>query len=542
MDKTLAALNSEKAGEREKALEGMQAGEMTEAVIQKVLTIIEQDNNENVRIAACKLVGKHPKPEAISILIKLVTSPSTKNAIRLEVVSALGEFGEHREILQCLNELLSQNGNRDIGNRVIETLVKKSGKSSANVLAGHIRIRNKDLKARIIKELGNLSEYFSDEDSSSLLLQLREVATTDSDANVRRASISSSAKYSGDHSPFLKERFYAETDEKNKIRCVALLGEIGDDYALEALSDLVFSELKEIIRDEVVKAMSKIKQWRKKAYAILAFIDKNNELHRPGINAPEIILAIEGEEGSVRKELGGIWVNHAVGATARVKAVIASLLIATVGGNVNEAGNFINQYVKSNPDTEEQLHQLRIEVGGTSSLEPILQKLQDNLEHHFQKPVTELNKLTTNNWIMTVKCVYWGFVARLAMSVCTFLAGLCLTIWSVYQFSLDKESASAIWGAGVSMFAGIGSMLVIIYTGPLKDIGKSVEELAKANAIFIGFIHAVLQISHTFSAKYIRGDFSFEETAQSNQLVQNTVRSAVENLTFVESDIDSVPA
>jgi hypothetical protein len=340
----------------------------------------------------------------------------------------------------------------------------------------------------------------------------------------------------------LKERFYAETDEKIKIRCVALLGEIGDDYALEVLSELVFSERKEKIRDEVVKAMSKIKQWRKKADAILAFIDKNNELHRPGINAPEIILAIEGEEGSVRKELGRIWVNHAVGATARVKAVIASLLIATVGGNVNEAGNFINQYVKSNPDTEEQLHQLRIEVGGTSSLEPILQKLQDNLEHHFQKPVTELNKLTTNNWIMTVKCVYWGFVARLAMSVCTFLAGLCLTIWSVYQFSLDKESASAIWGAGVSMFAGIGSMLVIIYTGPLKNIGKSVEELAKANAIFIGFIHAVLQISHTFSAKYIRGDFSFEETAQSNQLVQKTVRSAVENLTFVESDIDSEPA
>jgi len=216
--------------------------------------------------------------------------------------------------------------------------------------------------------------------------------------------------------------------------------------------------------------------------------------------------------------------------------VIASLLIASVGGNVNEAGHLINQFVSVNPNAEEQLHQLRIEVGGASSLEPILKKLQDNLELHFQKPITELNNLTTGNWIMTVKCVYWGFVARLTMSVCTFIAGLCLTIWSVYQFSLDKETAIGMWGAGISMFTGIGSMLVVIYTGPLKDIGKSVEELAKANAIFIGFIHTVLQISHTFSAKYIQGDFSFEETAQSNQLIQKTVRHAVEQLTLRVSE------
>ena len=62
------------------------------------------------------------------------------------------------------------------------------------------------------------------------------------------------------------------------------------------------------------------------------------------------------------------------------------------------------------------------------------------------------------------------------------------------------------------------------------------SELAKANAIFIGFIHTVLQISHTFSAKYIQGDFSFDETAQSNQLVQKTVRHAVEQLTLRVSE------
>jgi HEAT repeat protein len=536
MDKILAAIGSEKAKERQKALDSLEENQITDEMIEKVNSILSSDVNENVRIASCAIAGKYKISALIAPLKNVVRDSVSTRAVKSAAIEALSQYDQDTEIAQFFGEVISQNTEIEIRRKIIGALIEVGGKLSAEILFGQLNIKEKDTKARIARELGNLSRLFSASESTKVLKQLREFAEKDADPSVRRACMSSSSKYPAeDHAKFIKDRFDGETDEKNKIRCIELLGEIGDAHALKSLSELLVVERNPSIRSGVITALSKMGNWQLKADTVLASILQNNEIHRPGINGPDIITAITGEDSTARTNLGKYLISQAVGATSRVISVIASLLIASVGGNVNEAGNLINQFVSADPNAEEQLHQLRIEVGGASSLEPILKKLQDNLELHFQKPITELNNLTTGNWIMTVKCVYWGFVARLTMSVCTFIAGFCLTIWSVYQFSLDRETAIGMWGAGISMFTGIGSMLIVVYTGPLKDIGKSVEELAKANAIFIGFIHSVLQISHTFSAKYIQGDYSFDETAQSNQLVQKTVRHAVEQLTLKSS-------
>jgi HEAT repeat protein len=194
MDKILAALNSEKAGEREKALEGMQAGEITEAVIQKVLTILEQDNNENVCIAACKLVGKNLYPEAIPILMNLILNTQGNNAVRFEAILSLGKYGENLEILQFFDKILTENQDKELNHKVISALIGIKCKHSAKILAKQLGIKDKNLKARIAWELGSSSIHFSEEEATAVLVQLREYASRDSDPSVRRASISSSTK------------------------------------------------------------------------------------------------------------------------------------------------------------------------------------------------------------------------------------------------------------------------------------------------------------------------------------------------------------
>lgn len=519
-------LYSSSANERQRALENIQ--EISPEIISRVRSLLREETNENVRRTACVAVGRHKIREAIPDIIQIAADQKSKLFIRRAAVLSLGQFSA-AEVIPTLDDILAKEEDRGLRHDAIEAMITIGDVVVAERLAARLGIKDKALKARIGKELGGLAPKLSPELAVRVLKQLQDLAATDSDAEVRRACLTSMIRFTGSHVAFLLERFSAETDEKNRLRCIDLLGDIKDEQSLKGLSELLIQETRAITRAAAARCLATIPDWEKKASAILDLIEQHN-IYRSDVNGPEVMGAIGGSEKSIRDPLGDILVKRALNASDRAVSVIAALLIANAGGSVIEAGNYINKFAKTNPTTESDLQRLRIEVGGSSSLEPILEKLQENLENHFQKPISELNALTTENWIGTVRFVYWGYIARLAMSVCTFLVGLGLTIWSVYQFSLDRETATSMWGAGVSMVAGLSSMLAIVYAGPLKDIGNSVEDLARANAVFIGFVHTVLQISHTFSAMYLRGGLTFDDTSRSSQLVQEMVRGTVESL------------
>jgi hypothetical protein len=66
--------------------------------------------------------------------------------------------------------------------------------------------------------------------------------------------------------------------------------------------------------------------------------------------------------------------------------------------------------------------------------------------------------------------------------------------------------------------------------------------LATANAVFIAYVHRILETSHTFSYYYLHEQISFEDMAKSSALIkeamENTIRSL--NMTAIDSSEDVI--
>jgi hypothetical protein len=61
-------------------------------------------------------------------------------------------------------------------------------------------------------------------------------------------------------------------------------------------------------------------------------------------------------------------------------------------------------------------------------------------------------------------------------------------------------------------------------------VRDSVRDLAPATAVFIGYVHQVLEVSHTFSSFYLREQISYADLKLSSQLLPEATREAVDLL------------
>jgi len=208
---------------------------------------------------------------------------------------------------------------------------------------------------------------------------------------------------------------------------------------------------------------------------------------------------------------------------------LAALILALCGDSAR-AGEELNQFERRRNLPPNSLSWLRIELGGSIALDPILTQLRQDLREYFQDPVSKLNDETQRQWTRTLVDARSGFRIRMAMSVVVFVVGLSLLITSCWRFLFGSLDSVELWGAGVSFVSGLTSMLLVIYSGPLRDIRKAVEDLAASNAIFIAYIHRVLQVSHTFTALYMRERVSFDEADRAAHLMQTAMKESIDAL------------
>ena len=175
---------------------------------------------------------------------------------------------------------------------------------------------------------------------------------------------------------------------------------------------------------------------------------------------------------------------------------------------------------------DEALKKLRIEIGGETALDPVLSVLKPQMDDYFMKPIEILNELTFDSWRGISKSAKEGFDTRKRMSEGIYYIGIGLVIVSSLAFFSGRLSPEQMFGAGVSFFSGIITIFRITYAGPLADIQQSVEDLGIASAAFIGYVHRVLEISHTFSFYYLSQKMSFEEMEKSSRLIEDAMMDA----------------
>ncbi len=279
------------------------------------------------------------------------------------------------------------------------------------------------------------------------------------------------------------------------------------------------------------------KTWQDKAGLLIQLLAERTD-RRGGIDSAALIKAItplEGGDPPFWNQLCSFFVESAIDKEKdeRMTGLIADLLITSTGGDPLRAGHEINAYEHSHNLPTGSFPILRQEVGTPSALSEITSKLQGDLETYFQKPIAKLNEETMKMWEDIIKQAQWSFRTRLAMSIIIFLLGVALVI-----ISMIKQTGTQV-GTENNIYylaAGLASMFLVIYSGPLKDIRQSIIDLGTANAAFIGYVHRVLEASHTFSYFYTTNKINFSEMTKSSAVIDAALKSTVELLNKAARD------
>jgi len=326
-------------------------------------------------------------------------------------------------------------------------------------------------------------------------------------------------------------RLVSDTNETVRRRSAHALQQLGFVEGRPYLCNALINERKYDVRKAVGAALAGLEGWEEKTEEIIRNLQESKP-DRDDLDALQIISAINVQtpDETNKYSLTDYLIRKAIlfvrekNEDHRMTALMAKLIIAGAGESVSLANIRLDEYVQASTLTEHEVRLLRTE------LNPVLRALQYNLEINFQQPIARLNEETREMWASTILQARRGFIARMVMSIITFAIGIVLVSLSAGKVIFGNVEAAQLWGPGISFVSGITTMLLTIYSGPLKEIRRSVSDLGIANAAFIAYIHRVLQISHTFAYHYLNGKIEFDQMEKSSNLIEQAMHSTIDRL------------
>jgi HEAT repeat protein len=518
-------LQDPKPGKRDEALREL--GELKDPqAIPAIVEILKNDRNDNTRKFAAAALKEIGHPDALEPLMQALEQEE-KTFARKEIIAALERIGK-KEAVPLLGRILND-GKEDLAVRfpAMVALQKIGGAESARELCRALGEGLPDnLRGRIVTVLGEMK-------SAEAAGKIGEILKGDKEESVRRAAVKALAGILGEKSiPQLAGALMDPQSPKVQARAAEQLGLLKSPLAIQPLCRAMLTSKDETMKETVLEGLKRIPDWKGKADHFIQILRGGN-FQRADLPGKEIIVAIDLTPETVGADphaLTDYLIEKAVGQDRRMTENLSSLIVAACGGDPEAAGERLNSFQTAKSIPSEKMDPLRKHIGGESALGPVMQRLSDDLATHFRIPIKELNDRTQTNWNKTIEYAQYGFLARMVMSVIVFIVGIILLLVSSYQFMFGDLQGSDYFGVGVPFVSGVGTMLLIIYTGPLREIRQAVEDLGTASAAFIAYVHRVLQVSHTFSFLYLKQAMSFEEMKKSSDLIQGAMKDTVEKL------------
>lgn len=525
-------LSSKKVSDRESAVKQLR-DKCGEKALNLLSEVALHDLNDNLRMLAVTELDRIGTDLVVPVLLKCLEGES-KSFIKKEIILALGH-SKSNKIVKPLLGVLGKNPETRMGMACIDSLLLLSLPDVVPTLTTILADIDPTLRSYLIKKIGELGtsdqasmveEYIDNKDDIecclAALTALSKLAPTSFVQKVQAIA--------------LKE----DSSEKVKIRIAALLKNSSQEDAIELLLALLFDSSARV-SNQAQDSLTGFSGWERKLDKLISLL-KEKTPRRDTLKADVIISALFDSKINAQRQkelLADKLIVTAAKSDKTLVPVYAALIVSVAEGSLNKAGEYIDQTQRSHQIDPKAIEQLRVEVGGESALEPLLARLGADLKKYFQEPIHELNQQTRVEWQKTIKAAHNGFRVRMVMSCLVFIVGLGLLTVAAYQFLFNDLSGNMLWGAGVSFVSGFGAMLLVIYTGPLKDIRQAVSDMGASNAAFIAYIHRILQISHTFSAKYLSQNITFDDTRKSCELISEAMTDTVSRLEFESSSKDS---
>jgi HEAT repeat protein len=465
------------------------------AAISHLSAILTEDSEVNVRVAAAEAMGRIGSPESIPPLSRAVGDSEVE--VRTVAVVALGRVGTAAAIPAISRALDDVSNDNHVRIKCLEAF-SRIGLPEPIPQIG-IATQHHDLAVRkaALSALGSINH-------PSVINWLNRILCSDDDVDLRIDAANTIAKI--DHPDTIS------------VLVNAYL-QINDPKLRREVSDLVNT--------------SQSTDWRGKTDVVIKCLQES-KLRRQDIDSSAItqMIAIPSNDQAAGNgyALTDYLIIKALGQDDRMTGNLAILITESAGRSPDDAACRMEEYERKHPETKEGLRKLRIAVGGEKAITPLMQVLQTNLETNFQVPIKELNTNTRDMWQKTIRYAQYGFLARITMSVIVFGVGITLLIVSSLLFMFGHLSLEELVGPGVSFVSGWGMMLLIIYSGPLKEIRQSVSDLGVSSAAFIAYVHRVLETSHTFAYFYLKEQITLDQLKASGELIEKAMTETVRAL------------
>jgi hypothetical protein len=493
-------------------------------VIPALVSVMQKDPNDNVRSLVAQRIVEWGTP-AITPLLSLLQDQEEKPFIRVQSALALGR-AKAASAANALGSIVTSNDDEKVQFAAVTALESLGSPTAGDELVEAIgRIHDDNLRARAVTVLGSIGSV---QPAGPVIDALLDPL---SGPRTAAAAITALPKLIGaDAIPRLSQIAQSSAPERLRERAVVQIGTLADPQTIEPLVWNLLVDPSHTVRARAAEALAGLPP----TPAMIGALVECGEQQRLQSNDVEIALVAlalgpANKDGYADNTTPISRLLEVATAHPTGWPFLATLILAA-SGDATHAGQEVNEFERRPGVAPDTLRWLRIELGGTTALDPILAQLRSDLREYFQVPVHMLNEQTRGEWQKTLSDARWGFRVRMAMSVVVFVVGVFLIVASSCLFLFGSLDATAAWGAGVSFVGGLSAMLLVVYSGPLRDIREAVRDLGSSNAIFIAYVHRVLQASHTFSALYLREKMTLDDAERTAGLMQDAMHASIEAL------------
>lgn len=526
-------LRSERVKVRLASIEELATGRADDEVVSALADVLHNDSNENVRSAAAKALGTLGGPRSLEILHSAAIDARQPLFIRRSSIRSLGAMGSPAASL--LGRILTDGAeDQEVRSAAMGALEFINDDTAAShVSAGLRTLKEDELAARAVSFLAN------HEVTPDVVEHIESLTAPATPPKTRGAAINALRRLSGPRAlTVLAALLSGGEDEKTRRRAVLQLSHLGSSGLDALISTILFDPSRE------VRMLAADAVGRCQSDAILeGFLRLVDDSRQPPHNLDQAALVAAlrplTAAGDQALEAACTRVLDVAVGRKRPWPFLGQFMTILCGGSAR-AGDQVDKYEGEHPSTAGALQWLRIEIGGEVALDPLLDRLREDLRVYFQVPVHQLNEETRANWSGTLRSARQAFTIRVWMSILVFASGMVVVGASLWMFFTDRSTGSELWGPGVSMAAGLGAMFLVIYSGPLKDIQAATSDLAASNIVFIAYVHRVLQISHIFSARYLKDELSLQDVGETSALIQSAMQSSLRGL--LKESVDHKPA
>jgi HEAT repeat protein len=465
--------------------------------------------NENLRIRCVDALAS--KGQAALNALSAALAGDSSRSVRVHCAHALGMLGTQEAVEPLTGALHAADSQVRLA--AIEALGSVGGPGAVAALIKAVGTEEEAwLNGLLVTELGKTGDPLA-------LPVLRQAARSREEPIVKAGLTALRVVAPGDLVTEAPQLLREWTDAKIRQRITRELSQIQAPEAVPLLVRTLLADADADVREICAEGLARVADGPTKLAAVFDAL-ADQRIPRGDVDCPRIIRAVRTGTQQGVDDINSGLVTQALTDNPSLIGVVADLLVANNGNDPDQVGSVIDKLQKQGDLSPESLQHLRIEVGGHLTLDPVLKVLSDNLRKYFQEPIEQLNKQTSEAWLDTINSARNGFKLRVWMSVIVFGAGLLLIALSVVLFLSGKLTSAEAVGSGTTFAGGLTATLLVVYSGPLKDIRQSVSDLGAANVTFIGFIHQVLQVSHTFSAHYLKEGVSFDEVKGSAEIIR----------------------